>query len=87
MKKKTTLDRIAESPETTRAPRPLNVSKLVLHNLCQPFEKRIDPVALDTRRRFARARGQALAVFTQIHNEVEPLREAIRRKQAFVDTL
>lgn len=62
------------------APRGLNTSKLVRHNLRQPLASRIERAALSARVAFARERGNIIALWSAIHAECEPQRQAIRAR-------
>lgn len=50
---------------------PINISKLVLHNLCVPFSKRICARELQSRVNSARQRGNTLGLWAAFHAQAQ----------------
>lgn len=58
---------------------PMNISKLVLHNMTTPMEKRISNGEIRERVAIAKVRGTVLALAATIREEIRPQVEAMRK--------
>ena len=74
---------IIENERKTR----VDVSKLVLHNMTSPMHKRISRVKLERRISTARARGNMVALLSQVLREESAILTANRLRWSLIDRM